>query len=256
MEHRVSSGLEDLCLHINKKISKIKKTLILRRIGREPSLRSMFSKIGCEIILLHGLLNKMETEVEEQEKLKNLLKRLQKSAERDLRKALYLREHIPPHLPKLTRSCIAGLTVKFKEQTEVVKPKHAKKPTEEPRLAKKVPLVTVEEFESVPAYMKGRLTCDHVNAVVEAMNKAVVCKYKILDQPLKSVNGAVRKLYHRFLEEDTKDTKGAFFIVEADIKEFNQLKVDKRFYRIIDILRHCQRLREVRGSGLVRYVIC
>ncbi|XP_040436416.1 spindle and kinetochore-associated protein 1-like isoform X2 [Falco naumanni] len=216
----------------------------------------MFSKIGREIILLHGLLNKMETEVEEQEKLKNSLKKLQKSAEGDLRKALYLCEHIPPCLPKLTRSCITGLTLKFQEQTEVVKPNHAKKPTEEPRLIKTVPLVTVEEFESVPTYMKGRLTYDHINTVVEAMNKAVVCKYKILNQPLKSMNGAVRKLYHRFLEEDTKDTKGAFFIVEADIKEFNQLKVDRRFYRIIDILRHCQRLREVRGSGLVRYVIC
>uniref|UniRef100_A0A8C4UKV4 Uncharacterized protein n=1 Tax=Falco tinnunculus TaxID=100819 RepID=A0A8C4UKV4_FALTI len=47
---------------------------VLSLTGREPSLRYMFSKIGREIILLHGLLNKMETEVEEQEKLKNSLK--------------------------------------------------------------------------------------------------------------------------------------------------------------------------------------
>lgn len=49
---------------------------------------------------------------------------------------------------------------------------------------------------------------------------------------------------------------GLFFIVEADIKAFTQLKLDKRFYSILNILRHCQRLREVRGSGLVRYIIC
>lgn len=49
---------------------------------------------------------------------------------------------------------------------------------------------------------------------------------------------------------------GEFFIVEADIKEFTQLKVDKRFHSILNILRHCQRVREVRGSRLIRYVIC
>lgn len=49
---------------------------------------------------------------------------------------------------------------------------------------------------------------------------------------------------------------GEFFVVEADIKEFTQLKVDKRFHRILNILRHCQRVREVRGARLVRYVIC
>lgn len=59
--------------------------------------------------------------------------------------------------------------------------------------------------------MKGRLTYDQINAVVQEVNKAVVGKYKILHQPLKSMNGAVRNLYHRFLEEETKDTKGIFF---------------------------------------------
>ncbi|KFO92794.1 Spindle and kinetochore-associated protein 1, partial [Buceros rhinoceros silvestris] len=132
----------------------------------------------------------------------------------------------------------------------------AKKPAKEPRPIKEAALITAEEFESVPAYMKGRLTYDQINAVVQEMNKAVEGKYKILHQPLKSMNTTVRKLYHRFLEEETKDTKGEFFIVDADIKEFTQLKVDKRFHSILNILRHCQRVREVRGSRLVRYVIC
>uniref|UniRef100_A0A8C4U0T8 SKA complex subunit 1 n=1 Tax=Falco tinnunculus TaxID=100819 RepID=A0A8C4U0T8_FALTI len=56
--------------------------------------------------------------------------------------------------------------------------------------------------------MKGRLTYDQINAIVQEMNKAVAGEYKILHQPLKSMNAAVRSLYHRFLEEETKDTKG------------------------------------------------
>ncbi|XP_068279836.1 spindle and kinetochore-associated protein 1 [Nyctibius grandis] len=251
-----SADLEGLCFHINTKISAIKKTLQLRNIGQEPSLKSMLCKIGHEMVFLHDLLNKMEAEVQEQEKLKNLLKELQKSAERQQKEAQHLHENIPPHLLKRTQTCIAGLAAKCEEQTKVVEPKRAKKPTKESQPIKEAPLITAEEFKSVPAYMKGRLTCDQVNAVVQDMNKAVVAKYKIMHQPLKSMNAAVRNLYHRFLEEETKDTKGQFFVVEADIKEFTPLKVDKRFHSILNILRHCQRVREVRGSGLVRYAIC
>ncbi|XP_075788789.1 SKA complex subunit 1 isoform X2 [Pelodiscus sinensis] len=249
-----SSDLEDLCSHINTKILTIKKTLQLRNMGQEPSLKSVLCKIGHEMFLANELLNKMEIEVEKQERLKNSLKEMQKCIERDYNEAQHLRENIPPHLPKAVPKCTVGLTVKSEEQSKVTE--HAKKPTREPKFIKEAPLITTQEFEDVPAYMRGRLTYDQINGVVQDLNKAVVSKYKILHQPMKSMSFAVRNLYHRFLEEETKDTKGEFFIVEADIKEFTQLKVDKRFHCILNVLRHCQRVREVRGSRLVRYVIC
>ncbi|NXE95973.1 SKA1 protein, partial [Menura novaehollandiae] len=146
-------------------------------------------------------------------------------------------------------------TVKHEKQTKVVEQKCAKKPATETKLIKQAALITTEEFESVPTYLKGRLRYDQINAVVQEINKAVMGKYKILNQPLKSMSVPVRNLYHRFMEEETKDTKGGFFIVEADIKEFTELKLDKRFHTILSILRHCRRVREVRGSGLVRYII-
>lgn len=59
--------------------------------------------------------------------------------------------------------------------------------------------------------MKGRITYDQVNAVVQEINKAVVEKYKILYQPLRTMSAPVRNLYHRFMEEETKDTRGIFF---------------------------------------------
>ncbi|NWY54611.1 SKA1 protein, partial [Chionis minor] len=132
------------------KISTIKKALQLRNIGQEPSLKSMLCKIENEMVLLHDLLNKLEAEVQQQEKLKNLLKELQKSAERHHMEAQHLSENIPPHLPKPTQSCVARLPVKCEEQTKVVEPKCAKKRTEEPRLIKEAPLITAKEFESVP----------------------------------------------------------------------------------------------------------
>ncbi|NWV67905.1 SKA1 protein, partial [Malurus elegans] len=251
-----SSDLEDLCFHINAKISNIKKYLLLRDIGEDPCRKSIFQKIGNEVIIVHELLNKMETEIKEQEKLKNLLKEMQKAAEKDQNEAQHLLEHIPPYLPKPTQNCIAVPTVKHEEQTKVVKNESVKKPAKETKLIKEVALITTEEFESVPTYMKGRLTYDQINAVVQEINKAVVGKYNIMYQPWKSMSVPARNLYHRFMEEENKDTKGVFFIVEADIKEFTQLKLDKRFHSILSILRHCQRLKEVRSSKLIRYVIC
>ncbi|NWW21955.1 SKA1 protein, partial [Falcunculus frontatus] len=147
-------------------------------------------------------------------------------------------------------------TGKLEEKTKAVEPKCAKKPAKETKLIKEAALITMEEFESVPAYMKGRLTYDQINAVVQEMNKAVAAKYKIMYQPLKNMSIPDRNLYDKFMEQETNATRGLFFIVEADIKAFTQLKADKRFHSILSILRHCQRVREIRGSGLVRYVIC
>ncbi|XP_074788373.1 SKA complex subunit 1-like isoform X1 [Athene noctua] len=255
MAEMVSSGLEDLSLHINTKISNVKRTLQLRNAGEEPSFKSTLGEIKHEILLVNDLLNKMEMEVKHHKELKDLLKELQKSAESHEMEARHLSENIPFCLLKPTQSCAAGLTVKREEQPEVVEPKPAKKPPKESRLIKEASLITAEEFESLPAYMKGRLTCDQINAVVKGINKAVADKYKILHQPLKSMKAAARKLYYRFLEDETADSKGTFFVVEADIGEFTQLKVDKRFHAIVTVLRHCHRVREIRGVGRVRYVI-
>uniref|UniRef100_A0A8C0SPN4 SKA complex subunit 1 n=2 Tax=Canis lupus familiaris TaxID=9615 RepID=A0A8C0SPN4_CANLF len=114
-----------------------------------------------------------------------------------------------------------------------------------------LPQITVSQN----LYMKSRLTYCQINDVVKEINKAVVSKYKILHQPKKSMSSVARNLYHRFIDEETKDTKGQYFIVEADIKEFTALKADKRFHVILNILRHCRRLSEIRGGGLTRYVI-
>lgn len=56
--------------------------------------------------------------------------------------------------------------------------------------------------------MRGRLTYNQVNAVIQEINKAVVSKYKIMHQSTKTMSGAIRNLYFRFQEEETKNTKG------------------------------------------------
>lgn len=73
--------------------------------------------------------------------------------------------------------------------------------------------------------MKSRLTYCQINDVIKEINKAVLSKYKILHQPKKSVMSSVaRNLYHRFIDEETKDTKGkmiAYICVHVNYLECN-----------------------------------
>lgn len=62
-------------------------------------------------------------------------------------------------------------------------------------------------------YMKGRVTYDQLNSAVKSINVAVTEKYKILQQPVKSLSNAARKLHQRFKDQETKDTKGTLLII-------------------------------------------
>nr|XP_019576619.1 PREDICTED: spindle and kinetochore-associated protein 1 [Rhinolophus sinicus] len=254
----MASDLEQISAHINEKIGNIKKILSLRSCGQEPNLKTVLNKIGDEIITVNELLNKLELEIQYQEQTNTSLKELCESLEEDYKDMEHLKENIPPHLPQVTprtQNCVSASDLDSEEPVKVEEPACTKKPPKEVRNIKEMPFITSDEFNGIPAYMKCRLTYCQINDVIKEINKAVLAKYKILHQPKKSMSSVARNLYHRFIDEETKDTKGHHFIVEADIKEFTALKVDKRFHMILNILRHCRRLSEVRGGGLIRYVI-
>ncbi|XP_008584692.1 PREDICTED: spindle and kinetochore-associated protein 1 isoform X2 [Galeopterus variegatus] len=240
------SDLEQLCFHINEKIGNIKKTLSLRNCGQEPTLKSTLNKIGDEIIVINELLKKLELEIQYQEQTNSSLKELCESLEEDYKDVEHLKENIPSHLPQVTvtQSSFKGSGLDPEEPVKVEEPVPTKKPPKEQRIIKEMPFITCDEFNDVPAYMKSRLTYSQINDVIKEINKAIISKYKILHQPKKSMNSLARNLYHRFIDEETKDTKGHYFIVEADIKEFTTLKVDKKFHMLLNILRHCRRLSE------------
>ncbi|XP_008770330.1 spindle and kinetochore-associated protein 1 isoform X1 [Rattus norvegicus] len=277
----MASDLEQLCSYVNEKIENIKKILSLRKLGQDPTLKTTLSKIGDEIITVNELLNQFELEIQYQEQTNSSLKELCKSLEEEFKDVEHLKEHIPSHLPQVTvtQSSLKSMfslllnsdtwlsarpslffrthkpDLDPKESVKAEEPVLPKKPPKEQRVIKEMHFITTDEFSGVPAYMKSRLTYCQINDVIKEINKAVVSKYKIIHQPKASMSSVKRNLYQRFINEETKDTKGRHFIVEADIKEFTTLKVDKKFHVIMNILRHCQRLSEVRGGGLTRYVI-
>ncbi|XP_015195754.1 spindle and kinetochore-associated protein 1 isoform X1 [Lepisosteus oculatus] len=251
-----SCDLGELTQHINNKISCIRKMIELRTVVNDPHKRSILQKVAQDVLTINMLLDQFEKHLAQQKEMLKTLKEVEESFKEDVKEAEHLSQNIPPHMPRKT-SVTASVTEVKSEKDPDTRPVPEQEPVRKPSkcVIKEMEFVTLAEFESIPQYMKGRMTYDQLNGVIEEINKAVTSKYKILHQPLKSMSNASRKLYQRFKDEETKGTKGLFFIVDTDIREFTSMNVGKRFMSMLNVLRHCQRLRELRGGGVTRYVL-
>ncbi|XP_034458756.1 spindle and kinetochore-associated protein 1 [Hippoglossus hippoglossus] len=247
------SELEDISLHIHDRISSLQRMLDLS-VVELPQNKNR--KLGLELFALESLLEEFEKRVGQQkEKLKHL-KELEKVLKKEVEDVHHMKDNIPAHMPMMKVPTNENEPVLNKNEAadvQLVQPENDKKTNKS--YVKEMEFITVPEFENIPQYMKGRVSYDQINAVVQSINKAVTAKYKILHQSVKTLSSHARKLHQRFKDQDTKDTKGQYFVVEDDIREFTPTRVDKRFQGILNMLRHCQRLREQRGRGLTRYIL-
>ncbi|KAK2841771.1 hypothetical protein Q5P01_011971 [Channa striata] len=245
--------LEDISQHLHDRISSLRRVLDLS-VAELP--QNKIKKLGQELHVLGELLEEFEKCVDQQKEQLGHLKELEASFQSNLEEVQHMRDNIPSHMPRKkspANEIEAVVSQKAEADTQVVPPQHGKKTNKS--YVREMDIITMPEFESIPQYMKGRVSYDLLNAAVQSINTAVAAKYKIVHQSVKTLNSHSRKLYQRFKEQETKDTKGQFFVVEDDIREFTQMKVDKRFQGILNMLRHCQRLRELRGGGLTRYML-
>ncbi|XP_069779997.1 SKA complex subunit 1 isoform X2 [Narcine bancroftii] len=249
------TSLEDVSLHLNNKISSIKRSLQLKSMGNDPSLTTVLQKIGLELPSIQNCLDTFQGQIQQQQTEMKSLEDLKNSVQRNSEVAHHLLENIPAHLPRKASQNSMANPKDDKFQRDPIQPVPEKKSTKPKHIVREIEYLLMEEFNHVPGYMKGRMTYDQINAVIHELNAAVKAKYKILNQPLKSLTHLTRNQYNNFKEQETKETKGQYFFVEADIKDFTRLKVDKKLQGIFNILRHCHRLREVRGNHLVRYVL-
>ncbi|XP_003976041.1 SKA complex subunit 1 [Takifugu rubripes] len=245
------NDLEGVSTHIHDKISSLQHLLDLSDLPQNK-----LKKLGQEVCALGRLLEELETCVGQQKEQLHQLKDLEATFQKYLEDLQHMNDHIPAHMPGSQPPASDGEPTAHRNDARELQPSEVdqgKKPDRS--FVREMEFVTVPEFESIPQYMKGRVTYDQLNAAVQHMNTAVKAKYRILHQPLKGLNNHSRKLHARFKEQETKATKGQYFVVEDDVRELAQVKVDKRFQGILNMLRHCQRLRELRGGGLTRYVL-
>ena len=129
---------------------------------------------------------------------------------------------------------------------------------QEPRtvMTQSVKHLTVDEFEKVPKYMKGRLTYDSLSVAVEEFNSAVKGKYEFLAKSLNEISLKEKKRRNILKSQDKAELKGKHFVTSDELKEFSMFKTENSKKAVITVLRHFQKIRENRGPGsTIRYVV-
>lgn len=245
--------LYDLSKRIHDRLASCQRMLDLSNLDVP---QNKMKKLGQELFAIEGLLEESEKHVSRQKDQIQHLKTLQQTSKKYLQDLQHLKENIPEHLPKKKIQVNVNEPVKTSTKTDGDQPQQSEKTKKSSKgFIREMEIITIPEYESIPQYMKGRVSYDQLNAAVRCINAAVSSKYKIVHQSVKTLNNHSRKLHQRFKDQETKNTKGHFFIVEGDICEFTETKVDKKFQGILAMLRHCQRLKEQRGGGITRFVL-
>eukprot|EP01012_Entosiphon_sulcatum_P015118 TRINITY_DN20138_c0_g1_i1.p1 TRINITY_DN20138_c0_g1~~TRINITY_DN20138_c0_g1_i1.p1 ORF type:complete len:325 (-),score=63.47 TRINITY_DN20138_c0_g1_i1:139-1113(-) len=114
--------------------------------------------------------------------------------------------------------------------------------------------VTSEELAKV-AYVGSRLTVQKANAAIEELNELVAAKYKLLAIPYAKLTPRQLQQVKVYRELETPETKAVCFFVDGDLRTAKHCKMDASGKALLTVLRQLGRLREVRGGGIVRYVV-
>uniref|UniRef100_A0A914UK01 SKA complex subunit 1 n=1 Tax=Plectus sambesii TaxID=2011161 RepID=A0A914UK01_9BILA len=115
--------------------------------------------------------------------------------------------------------------------------------------------LSAEEFEAVPKYMRGRMMAGEVNAVVEKMDHLLREKRNLMQANFRRLSKTDKDRVIAWREQDTSDSAGQLFCVEKELKMTLAPKEASQLRAVIPILRHCRRIVELRGKGLIRFAV-
>ncbi|XP_076636556.1 SKA complex subunit 1 isoform X2 [Colletes latitarsis] len=129
----------------------------------------------------------------------------------------------------------------------------------EPEVYPIIPLITQNEFGTIPKYIIGRQSLDSINSLIDAINQVLKRKYMLL-----SLGKAhARKqgdlsLYLRYKKEELdicSKNEYVYFFTKEDYEDQMKSKLSKIKLNLLTVLRHCKRLREHRIKNDLRYVV-
>ncbi|XP_013385643.1 spindle and kinetochore-associated protein 1-like isoform X1 [Lingula anatina] len=264
-----SCTVMELASQFGDKIQNLKNCFKLQACSGDVNCQQLLTGIDKDICELEVLMALMRAEVaREKENLKSL--EVLKEQVLDLQKNLhYANDNLPQRLPQkkvctkneasengTTGSPLGSKKDAVSSENGMVV-QGARKRTRPPVPA--IEYLTKDEYEEVPKYIKGRINYDSVNLAIDELNKAVSAKYSIVGKPRSVImksSDAIKKQFDQFKSQETKETKGVHFIVDGDIKSLSSLKMDSSARSVLTILRHCGRIKEIRGGGCTRYCVC
>ena len=126
-------------------------------------------------------------------------------------------------------------------------------------ISDQINLISESEFDQLPKYLKGRITLIKINGFVHDFNRFLIEKYTLLlrSNPSK-LSVDQRQKFFEWKAAEIESLHGRNFLTETDLKAKNgsgHFKFDQVARNILTILRQVGRIKEVRSSGVIRYVI-
>ncbi|XP_067667220.1 spindle and kinetochore-associated protein 1-like [Haliotis asinina] len=255
-----STTLIDLAHHFDTKLSNLQTSYDLTEAKHDPSCQKLLVSLGKELEGLECILSQMKAELQKGKEAVSKAQEIKVTYQDVIEALKYTIRHLPARLPNkpvpgqhIDLHCKPdknGTTSSIKHKAVEVS-----RPMKEVVYCPPIEYLTVDEFDTVPKYMKGRLTYNQLNSVIDDLNKTFQAKYKILKMKRTKLSDVNRKRYETFKLQESKDCKDTFFVVEGDMKEFAKMKMDAISRSMLTVLRHCGRIREIRGGGITRFAI-
>jgi len=169
-------------------------------------------------------------------------------------------EHLSENLPTRIGSTNNSNEVKGETGNQGHAGKKKQNTNPEPKkpsnVVPKIRYLSLDDFASIPKYMKGRLTYDNLNTSIDEFNAALEARYEFLGRGFQAMASmALKKRYKEMKSQETRDTRGVFFVVADDLKNSSTLKTEASRRGIFTIF-HFQLIKEIRGPlSLVRYAV-
>ncbi|CAI9727069.1 and kinetochore-associated 1-like [Octopus vulgaris] len=225
----------------------------------KTSMSSIFNQLSTFEVTFAAIRSRLKDFREALENANVLNENLKETIET----AKHMKENLPEHLNnnkatvKITPDSASNLKENTNKKANLSPAEVPQKVTENKNLleqeVKYIEFLTVSQFDSIPKYMKGRVTYKQVNNAIEELTKCFEAKYSIMSLRRKAVPEKKKHIYEMYKAQETSDTEGVYFIVDNDMKEYSKLRSDPTTRSILVMLRHVGRIREIRGGGLVRY---
>ena len=117
-----------------------------------------------------------------------------------------------------------------------------------------IEIIGKDEFDSVPKYVKGRLTQSRCNDAINEFNKELTSKYRILQMHPSKMQKYQFDLHERYVREDTKETKNCYWLSHDDFKSSTNFTFDQTGKAIFNVMRHLKRIRMISGKK-PKYVV-
>ena len=115
-----------------------------------------------------------------------------------------------------------------------------------------IALVTEAELGTAPSYMRSRLDVGKVNAAISDVQRLLASKYALLATPsaqVRTMHEVEKRKHSAYKAGETSETKGSFFFSEEDMKSLQHIRNDATGKNLIQLLRHCGRLKEFKHSA-------